>query len=127
MRFIGKKQIKFVKLLLISPYFDQIIHFLYIFCFGFLVLKLLNVPSVFTTHEIEQQIRKTYEEDNLRNIQTIKGFKNYLNITMYKLYNFSRFPKFIPMGGIRLKKYSIKDECYSISAECINTKSSKNF
>ena len=127
MRFIGKKEIKFVKLLLISPYFDQIIYFIYIFCLGFLFIRFLNIPNVFTTHEMENQIRKTYEEESLRNIDSIEGFKNYLNNTMYKLYDFSRFPKFIPIGGIRLKKYSIKDECYSLSAECINTKSSKSY
>lgn len=126
MRFIGKKQIKFVKLLLISPYTDQFIHFFYIFCLGFLFIRFLNVPSIFTTHEIEKQIRKTYEEDNLRKIKRIEDFKIYINKTMNKLYDFSRFPKFIPMGGIRLMKYSIKDDCYSISSDCLKTKSSNN-
>lgn len=127
MRFIGKKEIKFVKLLLISPYFDQTIHFFYIFCLGFLFIRFLNVPNVFSTHEIENQIRKTYEEDNLRKIQTLEGFKKYLNSTMYKLYDFSSFPKFIPMGGIRLQKYSIKNECYSVSTDCVDVKSSKAY
>ena len=127
MRFIGKKEIKFVKLLLISPYFDKIIHFLYIFCLGFLFIRFLNVPNVFSTFDIENQIRKTYEEENLRKIQTIEDYKKYLNKTMHNLYNFSLFPKFIPMGGMRLKKYSIKDECYSLLTECLDTKSSKTF
>ncbi len=126
MRFIGKKEIKFVKLLLISPYFDQVINSLYIFCLGFLLIRFLNSPNNFTNHEIEKQIRKTYREDHLRKIHTIEGFKSYLNETMYKLYDFSHFPQFIPMGGIRLKKYSIIDECYSLSSQCINIKSSKN-
>ena len=127
MRFIGKKQIKFVKLILISPYFDQLIHFFYIFCLGFLFIRFLNVPSIFTIHEIELQIRKTYDEDYLRNIKNIEDFKFYINKTMYKLYDFSRFPKFIPMGGIRLKKYTNRDDCYTISSDCLNKKSSKFF
>lgn len=127
MRFIGKKEIKFIKLLLISPYFDQLIHFFYILCLGFLFIKFLNVPNVFSIHDIENQIKKTYEEDNLRKIQTIEEFKNYINKTMHTLYDFSRFPKFIPMGGIRLKKYSIRDECFSLSNECINKTSSKTY
>jgi len=118
MRFIGKKEIKFVKLLLISPYFDQIIHVLYLASLGFLFYEFMNFPNIFTNFEIDQQLRVNFQENQFRKIQKIEEFKNYINNTVYKLYDLSRFPMFIPTGGIRLKKYSITQDCYNITEEC---------
>ena len=123
MRFIRKKEIKFIKLLLISPYFDQLIHLFYLISLGILYVKFLNIPGAFTNYDIGKQISLAYEEE-FRMIKNIEDFKYYINRTVYKLNDLSRFPMFIPIGGFRLKKYSIVDDCFMLPVECSNKKSS---
>jgi len=66
----------------------------------------------------------TFEEKKFRKTNNIEDFKKYINNTVIKLYDISRFPMFMPIGGIRLKKYSIREECYVISDVCKITKTS---
>ena len=118
MRFIRKKEIKFVKLLLISPLFEQITYICYLLSLMILFIKFLNFTDNFTNFEISRRISEHFEEDNFRKINNTQDFKNYLNTTVYKLYDYSKFPMFIPIGAIRLKKFSIKNNCYNITNTC---------
>lgn len=125
MRLIRKKEIKFVKLLLISPYFDQIIHLLYLISLGMLYYKFINIPENFTNYEIGKQISRIYKEEEFRKMNNIEDFKIFMNDTVYNLYDMRKLPLFIPVGAVRLKKYTIIDECFDIIGKCKDLNSCK--
>ena len=44
-----------------------------------------------------------------------------------KLYDYKTFPMFVPIGSLRLKKFSTIEDCYKIGPDCKDNFSCINF
>jgi hypothetical protein len=116
MNFISKKEIKYVKLILISPWLGQLIDIFYLVSLPILVLKF--IMEAMDNYQIHENSLKFFEIDKFRRIETKENlFDYYINITN-KLYDYSSFPVFIPIGALRIKKFSHKNDCYEIGPKC---------
>lgn len=125
MNLIRKKEIKFVKLILISPWLGQIIDLVYLICLPILVIKFINYPVEINNYNTNDNISIILEEQNLNLLRNKDDFFDYLSNITNKIYDFNSFPMFIPIGPIRLKKFSMSNDCYFISPECRNNLSCK--
>lgn len=111
MRLIRKKEIKFVKLFLISPYLEQAMNLLYLISLPIIIFKFLHIPNNLTNYEINDLVRKSLYETEFENITTPKHLLNYIEHTLKLLYAPPGIPTLLPLGSIRLKRFSIKNEC----------------
>lgn len=121
---IRKKQIKYFKLILVSPCLERIIGFLYLIALPILIFNFLNTGyrnlTKLSSYEIHSEISKTFNEQELKNISCPQDLIVYIqDDILNKLYNIqinSEIPYFIPLGSVRLKKYSINNTlCHEIS------------
>ncbi len=122
MRIIRKKQIKFLKLFLLSPLLDQANHIAYIISIIILYYQLLFIPANFSNYIVGEQLSEIFKERNFREINSFEEFSNYFNKTIYKLYDINKFPIFLPIGSLRLKTYDIKNQCTKVSDKCYTEK-----
>lgn len=115
MRLIRKKEIRFVKLLLVSPWLEQVINAVYLFTLPIIAFKFIYFDSNFSNYEINTKVYENFNKDLFYNISNKESFINYLDIIANTLYEYKHDnpPFFIPMGSIRMKKFSIvqKPEC----------------
>jgi hypothetical protein len=116
MNFISKKEIKYVKLILISPWLGQLIDIFYLISLPLIVFKF--IMEAMDNYQVHENSTKFFEIEKFRTIENKEDlFNYYINITNM-LYDYSSFPVFIPIGALRIKKFSHKNECYEIEPEC---------
>jgi hypothetical protein len=111
MRLIRKKEIKFVKLLLISPYLELSMNLLYLISLPLIIFKFLHMPNNITNFEINTLARTNLNQDQFKNITTPKQYINYIEDLLKTLYAPNKIPTFIPIGAIRLKRFSTIQNC----------------
>lgn len=120
MRLIRKKEIKFVKLFLISPILEQILNILYLFSLPVLVIKFLHTPTNLNPYDTNQITKQTFLEENFRNISNKEELISYLDTLMSTLYAYKPSPNFIPISSVQLKKYSLFNNCSLTYVPCYN-------
>ncbi len=118
--FIRKKEIKLAKLILISPWLGQIIDLLYIISLPLIIIKFLNFPIFINNYDTNVFLENFFEKEKLINVTNKENFFNYLINTTEKLYDYSSFPIFIPIGRIRIRKFSINNNCLiDVDPDCL--------
>lgn len=122
---IRKKEIKFVKLLLISPLLGQILDLFYIITLPLIIIKFINYPNTINNFNTNTNLEKFFEKEKMKNITEPKEFYDYVIFMTEKLNDFKTFPMFIPIGALRMKKYSLENDCYSINPICKDSLSCK--
>ena len=116
MNFVSKKKIKYVKLILISPWLGQLIDIFYLISLPLIAIKFIT--EAVGNYKTNENSGKFFEVEKFRTIENkIDLFDYYINITN-KLYDYSTFPIFVPIGALRIKKFSHIDECYDLIPEC---------
>jgi len=116
--FIRKKEIKFVKLILISPWLGQIIDFLYLISLPLIIIKIINYPDTINNYDSITYLENFLIKDNIKNITDRNTFYEFIVNSTEKLYDFKVFPMFIPFGSLRIKKFSNNDDCYDFNPVC---------
>jgi hypothetical protein len=115
MNLIRKKEtIKFLKLCLISPLLEQTINLFYLISLPVIAFKILHFPLHLSNYDMNHVAREVFREQDLKNISTPELFFNYvsdINNLLYNSYDQVNGPFFIPLGSIRLKKFSVKENC----------------
>lgn len=94
---IRKKQIKYIKLCLISPWYEQIINLLYLISlplFAINIIQLTRDGSVasFSNFEVTEKVSLTFQEDLFKSITTPDEFTTYLEDLLEVLYSSSMIP-----------------------------------
>jgi hypothetical protein len=110
MRLIQKKQIKILKLCLISPLLEQATNLLYLVCLPIIIFIFLHMPDNLINYDVNKLARDALNEKNFKNITSPDEFINYIQIISKQLYT-KDIPVFIPIGAIRLKRFSINNNC----------------
>jgi hypothetical protein len=111
MRLIRKKEIKFIKLCLISPWLEQIVNLLYLFSLPILIFKFQSLPMTLTPSDIGQYTRSLFKEYNFRSITNKTTLQTYINDIMSEVYTPQRVPFFVPVGSLRLRRHAIFNNC----------------
>lgn len=124
---IRKKEIKYVKLVLISPWLGQIIDLFYIISLPIIIIKFINYPISINSYITNSNLEIFFEKATLKNITDKNQFLDYVVYITEKLNDFNKFPMFIPIGSLRMKKYSLNSDCYDINPACKNSYSCKLF
>jgi hypothetical protein len=115
MRLIRKKEIKFIKLCLISPWLEQVVNFLYLISLPVLIFKFLEIPLTFNTYEINQISRNSFKESDFRTIVNKSDLVTYTNNLLTDLYQPKTIPFYVPIGAVRVRRYVSTNECSSCS------------
>jgi hypothetical protein len=111
MRLIRKKEIKFIKLCLISPWLEQIVNLLYLISLPIIIFKFQATPTTLTTSDIDQYTRNLFNEDELRTITNKTHLQSYIGNLMEELYAPKRVPFYVPVGSARLRRFSTISNC----------------
>lgn len=121
MNFIRKKEIKFFKLFLISPWLGQTIDLFYLISLPLIIFKFINYSDFINNYSASNNVYEFFEGKSLFNITEKTQFFEYVKKMTYKIYDFKTFPMFISIGSLRIKKYSLIEDCYDINPECRNS------
>ena len=103
------KNIKFIKLCIVSPLFEILSNIVYLVSFFLLAFRILAMGSFFSNFQLNTLLSNYFDENYFRTISTEQNFLDYLDNIMKKLYNYSptsAVPVMIPFGAVRLKKYA---------------------
>jgi len=122
---IRKKEIKYVKLILISPWLGQIIDLFYLICLPLIIIKFINYPNSINNFETKTNLENVFEKARIENITDKNELFDYVVSITEKINDFNRFPMFIQIGSLRMKKYSINSDCYDINPSCKDSLSCK--
>ena len=113
--FISLKNIKYIKLCIVSPAYEIIINLSIIVLF-FLISFLIQSQGIqMTNYQLTELISDTFKEQEFRSIKTKQEYYDYIKLLVDKLYEYDppnkkySTPYYIPYGAIRLKKFSNKE------------------
>ena len=126
MKVIQKKNIKYIKLCLISPIFEIITNIIYLTTFLILAFLYTNIGKNYNNYEITDMTSKYLEKETFLSIKSDREFISYLKTILTKLYTYNKdtdsLPIFIPSGQVRLTKYSYKgcSESIDLNKNCNN-------
>ncbi len=90
MNVIRKKQIKYIKLFLISPWLEQVINILYIIVlpiFAFYLINASEITPAYSKYELTNEVEHYFKANKMKNVSTIKDFEAYVDDIMNLLYN----------------------------------------
>jgi len=118
---IPSKNIKYIKLCIISAQYEIVVNLVYILTFFLLIFQFISQGKYFSNYELRRMISLDFQESTFLQIETELDFLSYLDTLVYDLYQYdpsnkeNRIPIYIPLGNIRLKKYSMSaDYCSNI-------------
>ena len=118
---IPSKNIKYIKLCIISAQYEIIVNLIYIISFFLFVFNFVSQGNYFSNYELRRMISSDFEESTFLKISNQSDFLSYLDFLVYQLYQYdpsnhgNKIPIYIPLGNIRLKKYSNNpSKCSSI-------------
>ena len=128
MKVIQKKNIKYIKLCIISPLYEILTNLVYIVSFLILAAKYTDMGNNFSNYEISLMTEKYFEIERFSSITTDTDFISYLEMILNKLFTFDpstdALPLLLPLDALRLTKYTNPPEdCSSqvdYSKTCIN-------
>lgn len=109
LKIIPSKNIKFIKLCIVSPLFEILTNVVYLVSFFLLAFRVLAMGSFFSNFQLNTLLSNYFDETYFRTISTEEHFLDYLDNIMKKLSNYSPIssvPIMIPFGAVRLKKYA---------------------
>ncbi len=110
--FISLKNIKYIKLCIVSPAYEIIINLSIIVLFFFISFLIQSQGIQMTNYQLTELISNTFKEEEFRAIKTKEDYYNYIEFLVNKLYEYdpvnneNSIPYYIPYGAIRLKKFS---------------------
>ena len=110
--FISLKNIKYIKLCIVSPAYEIIINLSIIVLFFVMSFLIQSQGIQMTNYQLTELISDTFQEETFKSIKTKNDFYNYIEILVNKLYEYdpvnnqNSIPYYIPYGAIRLKKFS---------------------
>ena len=113
--FISLKNIKYIKLCIVSPAYEIIINLSIIVLFFTISFLIQSQGIQMTNYQLTELISNTFDEEGFRSIQTKTQYYNYIEFLVKKLYEYdpsnhgNSIPYYIPYGAIRLKKFSNVD------------------
>ena len=106
---VPSKNIKIIKLCIVSPYYELVGNIIYIVSFFLLAFHIISPSKNFSNYQITNLVSQYFEEDKFKAVTTEQDFFDYIDLMVKKLYNYNpndRIYAFVPFGAIRLKKYS---------------------
>ena len=112
--FISLKNIKYIKLCIVSPAYEIIINLSIIVLFFTISFLIQSQGIQMTNYQLTELISDTFKEKEFRSIKTKQDFYDYTTFLVDKLYEYdplnnnNSIPYYIPYGAIRLKKFSNK-------------------
>ena len=120
---IKRKNIKFIKLCLISPITKILINILYIISFLVMFILFYAEDQNFNNYEINELVRNYLNYNQFSKIKNSSDFQSYLEYLLNKLYTIDSLndsiPILIPLGPIRLTQFSYKNyECINYTKSC---------
>ena len=110
--FISLKNIKYIKLCIVSPAYEIIINLSIIVLFFVMSFLIQSQGIQMTNYQLTELISDTFQEETFKSIKTKNDFYNYIEMLVNKLYEYdpvnnqNSIPYYIPYGAIRLKKFS---------------------
>ena len=110
--FISLKNVKYVKLCIVSPAYEIIINLSIIILFFVMSFLIQSQGIQMTNYQLTELISETFKEKYFREIKSKNDFYDYIKFIVDKLYEFNpsandnSIPYYIPYGAIRLKKFS---------------------
>ena len=110
--FISLKNIKYIKLCIVSPAYEIIINLSIIVLFFVMSFLIQSQGIQMTNYQLTELISDTFQEQRFKSIKTKNDFYNYIEMLVNKLYEYdpvnnqNSIPYYIPYGAIRLKKFS---------------------
>lgn len=113
--FISLKNIKYIKLCIVSPAYEIIINLAIIVLFFAISFLIQSQGIQMTNYQLTELISDTFKEEDFRSIRTKSEYYNYIEFLVNKLYEYdpvnneNSIPYYIPYGSIRLKKFSNTD------------------
>ena len=90
MNVIRKKQIKYIKLFLISPWLEQVINILYIIIlpiFSFYLINASELVPAYSKFELTNEVEYYFKARQLKNTSEIKDYENYIGDILNLLYD----------------------------------------
>jgi hypothetical protein len=90
MNVIRKKQIKYIKLFLISPWLEQVINILYILVLPIFAFYLINASEntpAYSKYELTNEVETYFQANKLKNVFRLNEFESYIDEIMKLLYN----------------------------------------
>ena len=112
--FISFKNIKYIKLCIVSPAYEIIINLSIIVLFFTISFLIQSQGIQMTNYQLTELISDTFQEHKFRSIKTKQDYYDYIKFLVDKLYEYdpphnkNSIPYYIPYGAIRLKKFSNK-------------------
>ena len=110
--FISLKNIKYIKLCIVSPAYEIIINLSIIVLFFTISFLIQSQGIQMTNYQLTELISDTFKEQEFRRIKTKNDYYEYIEFLVNKLYEYdpvnneNSIPYYIPYGSIRLKKFS---------------------
>ena len=110
--FISSKNIKYIKLCIVSPAYEIIINLSIIVLFFTISFLIQSQGIQMTNYQLTELISDTFKEQEFRAIKTKNDYYLYIEFLVNKLYEYdpvnneNSIPYYIPYGSIRLKKFS---------------------
>ena len=124
---IPSKNVKYIKLCIISAQYEILVNLTYIISFFLFVFNFVSQGNYFSNYELRRMISSDFDESTFLKIETQSDFLSYLDFLVYQLYQYdpsnngNKIPIYIPLGNIRLKKYSNDpSKCSSIISRIAN-------
>ena len=114
--FISLKNIKYLKLCIVSPAYEILINLSIIVLFFTISFLIQSQGIQMTNYQLTELISDTFQEQKFREIKNKIDYYDYINFLVDKLYEYdptnhdNSIPYYIPYGAIRLKKFS-NTEC----------------
>ncbi len=84
---------------------------LYLISLPLIIYKFLHIPNNINNFDINEIAKHCLYKENFNNITTPRHFINYLEKLLKSLYQPNGIPTFIPVGAVRLKRFSINNNC----------------
>ena len=126
MKVIQKKNIKYIKLCLISPIFEIVTNIIYLTSFLILAFLYTNIGRNYNNNEISRITELYLLKSQFTLIKSDTDYINYLKTILQKLYTYNKdtdsLPFLVPSGSVRLTKYAYKgcSESIDFTKNCNN-------
>ncbi|MCQ2819860.1 MAG: hypothetical protein MJ252_21555, partial [archaeon] len=109
------KSLRNFKLILVSTYFHIIVNLVYIVSFAIISIHFLSPRDSLANYKIIQMLSKSFnEKEFLSTVNSADTFIDYIKKIRTQFYD-NNYKAYVPLGRIRIKKYSLKaDDCSNV-------------
>ena len=85
---IPSKNIKYIKLCIISAQYEILVNLVYILTFFLLIFQFISQGKYFSNYELRRMISLDFQESTFLQIETELDFLSYLDTLVYDLYQY---------------------------------------